>query len=52
MKIFLATWLEDNQGLTLDKINAKNRLLSYFFLKETSLNFLKKYVTYGKIIKK
>ena len=52
MKIFLATWLEDNQGLTLSKANAKNRLLSYFFLKETSINFLKKYVIHGKIRKK
>ncbi len=47
MKIYLATWLEDNQGVTMTNIGVNKRLLSYFFLKETSRNFTKKYVRTG-----
>ena len=50
MKIYLATWLEDNQGETLTKINCKNRLMSYYFLKD--FKFLKQYVRTGKIMKR
>jgi hypothetical protein len=32
MKIYLATWLEDNQGVTLTEAKCKNRLMSYFFI--------------------
>ncbi len=49
MKIYLATWLEDNQGKTLTKVDYSNRLLSYFFLKEAKDNFLKLYVKFGKV---
>ncbi len=50
MKIHLATWLEDNQGKSLTKQNAKNRLMSYFFLKQmkgSATEFIKRYVTTG-----
>jgi len=47
MKIYLATWLEDNQGTTLTKVGAKNRLMSFFFLKDTKRNFLKRYIRTG-----
>ena len=47
MKIYLATWLEDNQAKTLTKANYKERLLSYFFVKEGKPNFLPLYVKFG-----
>jgi len=34
MKIYLATWLEQNQGVTLTKANYINRLMSYFFISQ------------------
>jgi len=49
MKIYLATWLEDNQGKSLTKIGSVNRLMSFFFLKENPKNFLKQYVRVGQI---
>jgi len=52
MKIFLATWLEDNQAITLTKAGAKNRLMSYFFLKEVPKTFIPEYVQEGKVDKK
>lgn len=52
MKIYLATWLEPNQGQTLTKIGYKNRLMSYFFLKDGSINTVKKYVKTGTVLKK
>lgn len=51
MKIHLATWLEENQGETLTKAGAENRLMSYFFIKDyAGKRFdLKEYVKKGKI---
>ena len=51
MKIHLATWLEENQGATLTKVGAENRLMSYFFIKDfASKNFdIRKYVGEGKL---
>ena len=50
MKIHLATWLEENQGATLTKAGAENRLMSYFFIKDRTKNFdLRQYVEKGKI---
>ena len=46
MKIYLATWLEDNQGVTLTKVGNKRRLISYFFLKDSN-DFLKEYIETG-----
>ena len=41
MKIFLATWLfESNQGVSLNRKNVKNRLLSYFHTKEKKRQFI------------
>jgi len=34
MKIYLATWLEANQAVTLTKAQAENRLMSYFFISQ------------------
>jgi len=49
MRIFLATWTEDNQGETLTKVDYQNRLMSYYFLKETKPEFLPEYVKTGRI---
>jgi hypothetical protein len=49
MKIYLATWTEDNQGETLTKAGAKDRLMSYYFLKDVRKGFLKEYVETGKV---
>lgn len=50
MKIFLATWTEDNQGQTLTKAEAFNRLLSYYFLQqlEKKDEFIETYVLNGR----
>ena len=47
VKIYLATWLEDNQGKTLTKISNKNRLLSYFFIKQNEKFDLREYARKG-----
>lgn len=56
MKIYLATWLEDNQGVTLTEAGYEHRLLSYFFIDnpkerlsgERKINFdLRTYVKTG-----
>lgn len=50
MRIFLATWLEDNQGVSLTNQNVKNRLMSFFFLRQMkgdTKQFIKRYVTTG-----
>ncbi len=53
MKIFLATWCEDNQGVTLTKAWATNRLLSYYFCRQQADKFnLPEYVTTGLMSKK
>jgi hypothetical protein len=51
MVIYFATWLEDNQGITLTKAEANNRLLSYFFLRavEDQDEFYKTYIGKGTI---
>lgn len=47
MKIYLATWLEDNQGKTLTEEGNTQRLMSFYFLKEAPVDFLDKYVQTG-----
>ena len=48
MKIYLATWsLEKAQGESLNKINKKERLLSYFYLNKNVKSFFK-YIKTGK----
>jgi len=49
MNIYFATWMEDNQGSTLTKVKIKNRLISYFFLREININNIAEYVNTGKI---
>jgi hypothetical protein len=49
MRIFLATWLEDNQGLSLQKKGARNRLMSYYFLREAKKDILPQYVMKGQL---
>jgi hypothetical protein len=51
MKIYLATWMEDNQGRTLTRAGNKKRLLSYFFLRQAKLISIKEYVINGKFSK-
>jgi steroid 5-alpha reductase family enzyme len=41
MKIYLATWLlEKSQGQTLTKISKKDRLLSFFHIKQKIKEFV------------
>ena len=50
MKIYLATWSlekEKAQGESLNKINKKERLLSYFYLNKNVKSFFK-YIKTGK----
>ena len=47
MVIYLATWLEDNQGQTLTKMKCKHRLLSYYFVKDGPKDFLDEYAETG-----
>jgi len=47
MRVFLSTWTEDNQGRTMTKTGYRNRLLSYFFLKDVKKDFASMYVTNG-----
>jgi len=49
LDIYLATWLEHNQGVSLTERNYKNRLLSRFFIEQEGLSHadLKKYQTEG-----
>jgi hypothetical protein len=49
MKIYLATWLEDNQGIGLTEVGYKNRLMSYHFIRmDKNKNFdLRIYVKKG-----
>jgi hypothetical protein len=48
MKIYLATWLEANQGVTLSAMDYKERLISYYFLKAAkSIGDIESYITTG-----
>ena len=48
MKIFLATWLlERSQGITLTKLKARKRLISYYHTLEKKKE-LPKYIRTGK----
>ncbi len=47
MIIYLATWAEDDQGETLTKVGNKQRLMSYYFLKDVNNKFLMEYITNG-----
>jgi len=51
MHIYLATWLEDNQAITLTKLGYQRRLMSYYFLKVEEKEFTKNYVSNGKVEK-
>jgi hypothetical protein len=51
MRVYLATWLEDNQGVTLTKAGATNRLLSFFFLLQREID-LEGYVENGSFLTK
>ena len=47
MKIYLATWTEQNQGVSLTKVGGHHRLISFFFFKEVSAETIKRYATTG-----
>lgn len=49
MNIYLATWLEDNQSVTLTLACAEKRLMSYFFLKDVQDKdaFFESYINHG-----
>lgn len=47
MKMYLATWLEDNQGVTLTKVGGNKRLLSFYFLQDAPAGFLQEYAKTG-----
>ena len=50
MIVYLATWLEDNQGESLSKIGSKHRLMSYYFLRVCKDPLLlEKYTSSGKV---
>jgi hypothetical protein len=49
VRIYLATWAEDNQGKGLNDAGNKNRLMSFFFLKKEDKEYLKKYVARGMV---
>jgi hypothetical protein len=50
MIVYLATWLEDNQGESLSKIGSKYRLMSYYFLRVSKDPLLlEKYTSSGKV---
>jgi hypothetical protein len=50
MIVYLATWLEDNQGESLSKIDSKYRLMSYYFLRVSKDPLLlEKYTSSGKV---
>lgn len=48
MRVYLATWAEDNQGEGLSSVGSVHRLMSYFFLERERKDFLADYVTNGK----
>lgn len=43
MKIYFATWTEDNQRVSLNARGARRRLLSYYFLLDAGKNYLRRY---------
>ncbi len=47
MKIYLATWAEDDQGEILTKVGNCKRLMSYYFLKDTEKDFIVNYIRDG-----
>ncbi len=47
MRIYLATWAEDNQGEGLSSIGYRHRLMSFFFLEKERKNFIQNYVRDG-----
>lgn len=51
MKIYLATWAEDDQGETLTKTGNRRRLMSYYFLKDVAEDFVVNYVKDGFYLK-
>ena len=49
-KVFLATWLEENQAVSLTGAGAEHRLMSFFFLRQYKgdlIGYIKRYVTTG-----
>lgn len=51
MKVYFATWMDNNFGEILTNKKAKNRLISFFFIKAQKNNglLLRQYVKLGKI---
>jgi len=47
MRIYFATWLEGDQGVTLTKVKASRRLMSYYFLRDATRDFVENYVRDG-----
>ena len=47
MRIYLATWLEHNQAVTLTNMNYTRRLMSYFFIKQDEKFDPREYVRKG-----
>ena len=49
MKVYLATWVEDNQGESLTDEGADKRLLSYWFVKDLPGNDFRRYAGAGRL---
>jgi len=47
MRIYLVTWTEMAQGRILNEMEVENRLLSYFFLKNSPEEWLENYFENG-----
>lgn len=43
MKIYLATWTEENQKKSLNRMNCLTRLLSFFFVKNEHKGWIRDY---------
>jgi len=50
MKIYLATWLEDNQGESLTERGACRRLVSYWFVKDLPEEDFRRYAETGRLV--
>jgi hypothetical protein len=52
MKIYLATWTEQNQGVSLNALKKRDRLISYYFLQDVPPEWVEIYVRTGVFPKK
>lgn len=50
MKVYFATWMDNGFGEILTNKDAKNRLISFFFIKsqKNQTNLLRRYIRTGK----